>query len=557
MATTTGTKGSDVYTYDGVGDPRVALSVLLVRNQTETIIEDGLKKILYYSNTNIPGYDKLLEDAFVLAFMNRNIRGGSGERDVSKAMFKALYIEKPEIMKNLLDLIPHYGSWDDIFKIWGESGNIDVINKLTDIVLDQLDKDETNMTNNKSISLLAKWIPRQTRQANIAKHLAYKLFDEGNYGHRMKLYRQKVVKLNKYLETVEIKQCGKEWSEIKPGTVPGRALAKYKKAFLNQKKDSTSSEPRYPEDQDRIKCAQQFREHMQNVLKGEAKVKAVNTVFPSELYKNILMNMNVDEDAKNINRAQWKMIRDDLKTSGVFKNMIAMCDFSGSMDGDPKLVSAALGILFSEICVGSGKNKIMTFDSTPQWIEFPESDDIYVKANILGTSSLGHGLSTDFQKAMELIISDLKKNRTPVDQAPSDLIVFTDMCWDAACGSSEYSYYTQNSYRHHVKTAPFQTHIEMIRETFKRTGEDMFGEGQGYKMPRIVIWNLRATSGEYHAQAHTEGVLMYSGWSPSVFKQLIKEGFKVQTPYDGLRQQLDDPMYDIIRSRIQNLKTEN
>jgi hypothetical protein len=560
MATTTGTKGSDVYTYDGVGDPRVALSVLLVRNQTETIIKDGLKKILYCSNTNIPGYEKLLEDAFVLAFMNRNIRGGSGERDVSKAMFKALYIEKPEIMKNLLDLIPHYGSWDDIFKIWGESGNLDVINKLTDIVLDQLDKDETNMTNNKSISLLAKWIPRQTRQANIAKHLAHKIFSletSGNFSHRMKLYRHKIVKLNKYLETIEIKQCSKNWSDIKPETVPGRALAKYINAFLNQKKDSTSFEPRYPEDQDRIKCAQQFREHMQNVLQNEAKVKAVNTVLPSELYKNILMNMHANEDTKNINRAQWKMIRDDLKTSGVFKNMIAMCDFSGSMNGDPKLVSAALGILFSEICIGSGKNKIMTFDSTPQWIEFPESDDIYVKANILRTSSLGQGLSTDFQKAMELIISDLKKNRTPVDQAPSDLIVFTDMCWDAACGSNEYNPYTFSNYRHHVKTAPFQTHIEMIHESFKRAGEDIFGEGQGYQMPRIVIWNLRATSGEYHAQAHTEGVLMYSGWSPSVFKQLIKEGFKVQTPYDGLRQQLDDPMYDIIRSRIQNLKTEN
>jgi hypothetical protein len=49
------------------------------------------------------------------------------------------------------------------------------------------------------------------------------------------------------------------------------------------------------------------------------------------------------------------------------------CDFSGSMDGNPKLVSASLGILFSEICVGSGKNKIMTFDSTPEWIEFPET----------------------------------------------------------------------------------------------------------------------------------------------------------------------------------------
>ena len=548
MATTTGAKGSDIYTYDGVGDPRVSLSVLLIRNQSEQIIEDGLKKILYCSNVLIPGYEKLVEDAFVLAFMNRNIRGGSGERDVSKIMFKVLFKEKPHIMSNLFDLIPHYGSWDDIFKMWDEPVFNQIVDKFTNIVLKQLDEDEKNMNENNGISLLAKWIPRQTRQPHIVKHLANKLFPTGNISNRMKLYRKKIVPLNTYIETIEIKQCSKQWADIKPENVPGRALAKYKIAFLNQKKNS--QEPRYPDDQDRIKCAENFRNHMKNVLTKEAKVNAVNTVLPSEIYKNILMNIYASEDEKNINRAQWKMIRDDLKTSGVFKNMIAMCDFSGSMNGDPKLVSASLGILFSEICVGSGKNKIMTFDSTPQWIDFPESNDIYDKANILAASSLGHGLSTDFQKAMELIIIDLKKNRTPVEQAPSDLIVFTDMCWDAACSSNENSYYTGNSYRHHVKTAPFQTHIEMIRESFKRAGEDMFGEGYGYKMPRIIIWNLRATAGEFHAQAHTEGVLMYSGWSPSIFKQLIKEGFKVQTPYDGLRQQLDDSMYDIIRERI-------
>jgi len=69
-------------------------------------------------------------------------------------------------------------------------------------------------------------------------------------------------------------------------------------------------------------------------------------------------------------------------------------------------------------------------------------------------------------------------------------------------------------------------------------------------MPRIVIWNLRPTYGEFHAQANTEGVLMYSGWSHSIFKKLIN---KVQTLYDGLRQELDDPMYDIIRNRIREI----
>ena len=552
MATTTGTKGSDVYTFDGVNDPRVALYVQLVRGQTEEIINTGLKKIIYCSDTNITDYDKLLEDAIVLTFMTRNIRGGKGERDVGMHMLKTLYMEKPEIILNLFDLVPHYGYWKDIFIIWGESGNLDITNKLCDLVMKQLEQDEKNMSENKSISLLAKYIPRQTRQKEIASYIANKLFPSATgVGGKMKLYRQKVVKLNKYLDTIEIKQCSKHWSEIKPESVPGRALAKYKHAFLNERninKYAIQVTPRYPNDVDRIKCADNFKEHMKNVLKGNAKVKAVNTTMPDEIYKSML-NFEESDDLKNVNRAQWKMISNDLKSEKTFSKMIAMCDFSGSMAGTPRLVSAAMGILFSEI---TNTNKIMTFDSEPNWISFDNLTDIYEKVIHIENSHLGHGLSTDFQKAMELIITDLKKNKTPLDQAPTDLVVFTDMAWDAACGSNQISHYTGSKYKNHVKTDPWQTHVEMIRESFKRAGEDNFGEGHGYQMPRIIIWNLRADMNinNYHAQADTPGVLMYSGWSPSIFKRILKDGFNAQTPYDALRQELDDPMYDIIRNKL-------
>ena len=557
MTTAVGTKGSDVYTFDGVNDPRVALYVLLVRDQKPEVIKEGLIKILYNSSETIQDTDKLIEDAFVLAFMTRNIRGGKGERDISTEMFKILYNEKDEIMNTLLDLIPEYGYWKDIFTLWEDSTNPTFHKKLSEIVINQLKKDEENaLIPNKSISLLAKWIPRQTRQKEIAFYLAQKLFPEiTNYSYKMKLYRKKVVKLNKHLDTIEIKQCGKQWAAINPEHVPGRALAKYKKAFLNQKQ-CDSKEIKYPGNEDRINCANNFREYMKKVMEGDAKVKAVNTVMPHEIYKNIIDNFITTDDEKNINRSQWKMISDDLKTNKILSRMIAMCDFSGSMDGTPKFVSAALGILFSEI---TNTNKIMTFDSTPEWITMPETSDIYEKVLTVNSSNLGHGLSTDFQKAMELIITDLKKNKTPIDQAPTDLLVFTDMAWDEACGSDRISSYTGNSYKNHVKYSPWQTHVEMIRESFKRVGEDNFGEGNGYTMPRIIIWNLRAdiNINNFHAHADTPGVLMYSGWSPSIFKRILKEGFKAQTPYDALRNELDDPMYDIIRMRVFNKLPES
>jgi hypothetical protein len=153
---------------------------------------------------------------------------------------------------------------------------------------------------------------------------------------------------------------------------------------------------------------------------------------------------------------------------------------------------------------------------------------------------------------MDLVIQQCKARRCRPGEEPENLIVLTDMNWDEACASDAYSSYTGNRYRHHVKTAPWQTHVEMIRESFKRAGEDMWGEGQGLKMPRIVIWNIAATSTDFHAKADTEGVVMLSGWSPSLFKVLQKDGVVIQTPYAALRAQLDDERYDPIRERVEN-----
>ncbi len=586
--TTTGEKGSDVYTFDGVGDPRVALSALLVRDQSTEIIKNGMDKIL--NSEAILSLDdnkkrELETDAYVMMFQTRNVRGGKGEREVGKYMYEYMYKHNKDLSLHLLELIPEYGYWQDVFDLYEKINTDEFKNKTYEIVKSQLEDDEKNMEEKKSVSLLAKWIPRQTRQENIAKDFAFKMFTGMAFSEKMKNYRKRIVKLNQYLNTVEILQCSKHWADIKPGQVPGRALKKYTKAFLNEKAPKKKNEVvekgvRFPDDPDRVQCAENFKAHTKKVLEGKASVKAADVVMPNELWAKILKLSHGDvyghsnyntydyevdadgepntksevpvssEDEKNIVRAQWLGIRNDLKSKGTFTNMVAMCDFSGSMSGTPLQVSASLGLLFTEVATGIGKNKMLSFDSQPQWIEFPETDDVFEKAKVIMGSNYGQGLSTDFQKAMEMIIADLKKNKTPIDQAPTDLVVFTDMAWDAACGSSGSSIYTGNRYRHHVKTDTWQTHIEMIRESFKRAGEDNFGEGQGYTMPRIVIWNLRDNTMDFHAKADTPGVLMFSGWSPSLFKYLVKDGFRVQTPYDGLRAQLDDPIYNKIREKI-------
>jgi hypothetical protein len=91
----------------------------------------------------------------------------------------------------------------------------------------------------------------------------------------------------------------------------------------------------------------------------------------------------------------------------------------------------------------------------------------------------------------------------------------------------------------------------MIREAWKRAGEDMWN--QPFVPPRIVIWNLRAEYKDFHATADEEGVIMLSGWSPALFKVIQETRVEVLTPMQGLRLQLDDPMYEIVRERLRSL----
>jgi hypothetical protein len=378
--------------------------------------------------------------------------------------------------------------------------------------------------------------------------------------------------MNRVAHTVEVPMCAKHFAEIKPEEVPGRALQKYTKAFLNQ--PSTFRHPlhlRPSVDADRVECALIFAEHFAAAAKGEAKLNGSKTVFPHELIKKVVHSMgrsrysycedseprdtSMSSEEKDALIGVWNQMVKDAKEGGGLGRSLAMCDFSGSMqssgsNGDtPYWVSMALGLLISEVTTKEFEDVFLTFDSTPKLHHLPKGDIFQRVASIRG--GLAQGTSTDFQKAMDLVLERCKAMRVRPGQEPENLIVLTDMNWDQACASNEYSGYTGNTYRHHVKTDPWQTHVESIRKSFKRAGEDMWGQGQGLTMPRIVIWNIAATSKDFHAKADTEGVVMLSGWSPSLFKVLQKEGVVIQTPYAALRCQLDDERYDPVRARVE------
>lgn len=516
-----GVKGSDVYST--TGDARVDLSVMLVRGCSGEIIWNGLDKILDMAKQDLQAF----EDAFVLAFQTRNIRGGKGERSLALTMFQYLANKYPDLFNNhLLDLIPRYGSWRDVFALAAASTSSSPFTQkaLIKMAADQIRKDEQTAPD-QSISLVGKWAPAEKSEFGpIARELAYVLFPaSASYSSRMKQYRQLTSKLNARVKTTEIKMCANTWADIVPKEVPGRCLHKHRKAFLNVR---STNEVRYADRPDREICREHFEEFFAAAKRGDVKVNGADTMFPHEVIAYILRGNLLPQD-QDLCRAQWKAFVEKAKEGGQLSRCLAMCDFSGSMDGLPKLICTALGLLIAEV---SGVNKIMTFDSTPQWHVFPEAD-IFERLQSIGPH-LGQGLSTNFQAAMDLLLKDAVQRKLTPEQMPKDLIVFTDMGWDQATG--------QHS-RYNTTREGWETHLEMIRRNYRALG---------YEPPRIVVWNLRATYEDFHSEAEQEGVVMLSGWSPALFKILQEKGVQITTPLDALRAQLDDPMYDEIRHRI-------
>ncbi len=534
--TKVGINGADVYTEAGVGDHRVTLFTMLNRNLELEYIRSSVDMVVAASGVD----SKAMRDLFVMAFQTRDIRGGKGERKLFYNFMRVLAAYDGPAVRRLLKLVPEYGCWRDMWEILGVASHLE--QTIFEIVKSTYEKDlaaySVMMPGEKSnLSLLAKWLPREGSGAypGLAKKLANYLYS-ADLSERKRLvqYRKDVSKLNRALKTVEINMCGGSWADIKPEAVPGRCMKNNTKAFLNEK----GGDLRYPSSEDRMKCREHFQEFIKQLASGEKTAHGANVVMPHELVTKVLAcNSSADELA--INQAQWESIRNQTLTLGGLSKCVPMCDFSGSMNGVPKLVSLALGVLISEINHSAFRDHILTFDADPKWHSF--SGHTTLKDKLDGIKyNLGQGLNTNFYKACMCIVEKMKQARVPVGEEPDDLIVLTDMGFDAASHEGSYS---------HLKRGEFQWvgQLEMIRNEFKLAGEEIWGEGNGWKPPRIVIWNLRAEYKDFHAKADQEGVVQLSGWSPAMLKALQMGGVQVMTPYEGMRSILDDVRYDPVR----------
>jgi hypothetical protein len=413
-----------------------------------------------------------------------------------------------------------FGSWKDVKYLYSFSQTYSnlcnwepLIEYSIQLTNEQLFIDYKNSMSEtyKNISLVSKWIPREKSKYNeLFKRLAIHYFGpsylintkQDSYTRAVRKclmeYRKVLSFLNKILDTVQIKQCSRNWSQINFDNVTSITTNKQKLAFMNKKKDRTL---RYSHE-DRILCSQHFSEFLNNVKNGLSEAKGQRLgleYFTKEAIRLIERNLTNNDSEVQLLNLQWENNR-KINPQKLGK-MIAMIDTSSSMEGDSLNVAIALGIRIAEKSM-FGK-RVLTFSAEPNWISLKECNDEFV-AMVDKIRQANCGMNTNFASALKLILETIEKNRLePNDVEDMVLVILSDMQIDKADKNDSKSMY------------------QYIENLYKETGMRVWGKP--YKPPHILFWNLRSTNG-FPNLISQKNTSMMSGYSASVLNQFCDEG---------------------------------
>lgn len=518
----------------------------LVRGaNVENIMKNFESLILKVKNMSETIPSLFFEHNFILYKMicqTRDVISGKGEYTLSYALLTVWNKYYPESAMKMLErfVMPFdgnhpYGSWKDVKNLcafldkYPCENSMQLMNYAVMLINLQLHIDNQNENNN--ISLAAKWVPREKS----CHGDFYGMFATNYFKNYIKTatcvsslnkarikakmdYRKMVAKLNKKIDTVQIKQCANNWSDIDPVKQTSITMKKQRKAFLNLNKDGSFRSNSI----DRVVCSEKFKQHIHNIVLGRSKVSG-KRIGMNDFVKSALQPMSEDEIA--LLNAQWQ---DNALDTDDLGKIIAMVDVSGSMEGDPMHVAIGLGIRVAEKSM-LGK-RVMTFSAVPTWINLDDCKNFVDMVHKVKKADWG--MNTNFEAALKMILDAIiSQKMRPNDVEDMVLAIFSDMQIDCADPHAN-------------------SMMELIEKKYADAGKRLWGKP--FKVPHILFWNLRSTRG-FPTLSSQRNVSMMSGFSPSllnVFCEKGMSGLNSCTPWSLFLSSLDNPRYNILENAL-------
>lgn len=444
-------------------------------------------------------FDEHKEYAVKWLFFARDVREGLGERRLFRVCYRRLVELDINIFYDNLEIISEYGRWDDVISLLGISEVTD--KKIIELIDSQIASDLGCIMRNKSCSLLGKWLPSENASSKQTKSLAKKVRKLLNLSSRE--YRLLLSKLRKYIDVVEVKMCSNEWGDIDYEKVPSLANLKYKNAFLKHDKER------------RI-------EYLDSVKQGKSKfnMKVATPVDVVSKYGTGWRGVsNYDETLE----LAWSNLKDIM-----VGDTLVVADGSGSMtvpvSGNTTAldVATALAIYTSEHNSGVYKDKYITFSHRPQFVDMSKDTSLRDK---IQTSRNYHEVSnTNIEAVFDLILNVAIENNVPSDEMINNILIISDMEFDSA----QRGWGSDNK----VLTTPL---FKLIEEKYLNAG---------YKLPKLVFWNVNSRTKTMPLIENDMGVVLVSGFSQNVLKMVMSNKYN---PLEVLIEMITVERYDKVR----------
>ncbi len=449
-------------------------------------------------------YNEMPDYTLKWLFFARDVRGGLGERRLFRICYKHLADIDVKLFIANLNLISEYGRWDDLISLIGISKTTD--DHIINLIQWQLNIDLENARNDKPISLLAKWLPSENASSKETKQMAKTI--RRLLGLSSRDYRVMLSLLRKHSKVLEVQLCNNQWETVDYETVPSMANLKYKNAFLKH---------------DEVRR----REYLSSLAKGQAKMN-MGVATPVDIVSRYMDNRGwrtrVKPYDETLERA-WE----NLEGINV-RDTLVVADGSGSMTVNVNRsttaldVANALAIYTSEQNTGVYQNKYITFSHEPRFVDLTATAQLREKLQIC----LEHNecSNTNIEKVFDLILHLAVAEGIPQEEMIKNILIISDMEFDEA----------QTTWIRRFDTNPLTPRLfDEIQIRY---------EVQGYKLPRLIFWNVNSRTKTIPLIENELGVTLVSGFSQNVLKMVMSSKYD---PLEVLLEQLDNERYSRIK----------
>ena len=422
-------------------------------------------------------------------FYARDVRGGLGERRVFRVLLRHLAAYAPACVEKNLPLVPEYGRWDDVLALFGtplESAAVRLIRK-------QLESDLGASQKGEDVSLLAKWLPSvntSSREARAkARHLA------ASFGMQEAEYRKMLVRLRRCIRIIENYLRTKDYS-FDYAKQPSKAMFKYREAF-------------------RRNDAKRYEAFLERVARGEARFHT-GTLYPYEVIRPLCKWDSVlSERESRALDITWKALPD--YTHG--ENALVVLDGSASMYGGgeplPACVALSLAVYFAERNEGAFRDHFITFSHRPRILQIKGAT---IADKVSYCRTFNEVANTNLEGVFRLLLRAAVSGGVPQQEMPEALYIITDMEFDVCT--------------EHADVTNFERAKQMFDEA-------------GYRLPRIVFWNVQSRRRQQPVKMNEQGVMLVSGCSPSIFSLVVEDRI---TPYEYMEKVLASERYAAIQA---------